>query len=386
MSALKSLRAAASHARWHAHLPSRGVLAVEGRDARKLLQGLVTSDVTKLDEGPQYTGFLSLQGRVLLDAFLLPGPSGSVLVEAEHAALPELASHLSRYRLRSKVKVRDATDEYGVFAIAAAMHVAGEIGDGEAACDGGAWVDPRLPDLLGARMLQPRSASPPDWLLNSHEVSDDLHHLLLLLLGVPNGAAQLGPVGSALPLEANLEKLEGVSFRKGCYLGQELTARTHFRGVVRKRLAPVVDADFMPEPSDAAAADDVNGAFAHLAPLERRLAAAILDDARPPNNPPQHDTSSTATSPQPEGDGDDDDGGESESTSLIEVESGKSAGRLRYMHPALGLGIALMRTNLLEGGATPLLTPPPSSGVPALRSYTPSWWHEPEEPAEEGED
>ena len=68
---LQRLRAAARAPRWHASLPSRGVLVVEGKDARKLVQGLVTSDVTRLDDGPQFTSFLTPQGRVLHDAFLV---------------------------------------------------------------------------------------------------------------------------------------------------------------------------------------------------------------------------------------------------------------------------------------------------------------------------
>ena len=94
------------HKTWHAVLPGRGVLALEGRDTRKLLQGLVTSDVTALEEGgqPQHTAFLAHNGRMLFDAFLIPGhDAGSVLVEAEAAAIPALAAHLRRYKLRSKV-------------------------------------------------------------------------------------------------------------------------------------------------------------------------------------------------------------------------------------------------------------------------------------------
>ena len=94
------------HKTWHAVLSGRGVLALEGRDTHKLLQGLVTSDVTALEEGsqPQHTAFLAHNGRMLFDAFLIPGhDAGSVLVEAEAAAIPALAAHLRRYKLRSKV-------------------------------------------------------------------------------------------------------------------------------------------------------------------------------------------------------------------------------------------------------------------------------------------
>ena len=76
---------------WQTALPSRGVLVVEGRDSRKLVNGLVTSDVTQLGAGPQYTAFLSVQGRVLYDAFLIGGVEGSLLIDVEAASLPGLA-------------------------------------------------------------------------------------------------------------------------------------------------------------------------------------------------------------------------------------------------------------------------------------------------------
>ena len=102
------------HRTWHAVLSGRGVLALEGRDTHKLLQGLVTSDVTALEEGgqPQHTAFLAHNGRMLFDAFLIPGPADSVLIEAEAAAIPALAAHLRRYKLRSKVMTHHQTAEH----------------------------------------------------------------------------------------------------------------------------------------------------------------------------------------------------------------------------------------------------------------------------------
>ena len=108
------------------------------------------------------------------------------------------------------------------------------------------------------------------------EVSSLAYEWQLALLGVPNGMADL-PSGEALPLESNLELLGGVSFSKGCYLGQELTARTHFRGVIRKRLLPIVESCLL---SEARSSDEPDGgcppSLLHLPPLERQLAAAAL--------------------------------------------------------------------------------------------------------------
>ena len=217
---------------WHTVLPDRAVLAVEGADSRKLLQGLTTANIDELVDGgaPLYTGFLSAPGRVLFDALLYPADGGGVLVDVDASVLPALTQHLKRYKLRSKVALRDASDELEVLAMC---------GGDAAALDSGAWPDPRLP-LLGRRALRPRGGggggvAPP---AGSAPAPADLYGLQAALLGVPNGAAEL-PTAEALPLESNLELLSGVSFAKGCYLGQELTARAKFRGEVRRRLMPV---------------------------------------------------------------------------------------------------------------------------------------------------
>ena len=267
-----------------ARLASRGVLRIEGRDARKLLQGLVTSDVTLLDAAPQYTCFLSAQGRVLHDAFLVSGPDGSVLLDSELSAQAELTAHLKRYKLRSKVTIRDATDELAVVASWDDGSVGAAAADVRPPSEGGHWADPRLPQL-GSRLLWPAREAAPTAVsqIDAAEVIADVYDARLALLGVPNGQAHLPP-GEALPLESNLELLNAISFTKGCYLGQELTARTNFRGVVRKRLAPLVLADVAEraecgggggdEPAAAAAVS------AGLPEWERRLAGWAADGAR----------------------------------------------------------------------------------------------------------
>ena len=169
------------HKTWHAVIPGRGVLALEGRDTRKLLQGLVTNDVTALEDQPQHAAFLAHNGRMLFDAFLIPGPADSVLIEAEAASIPALAAHLRRYKLRSKVTFTDRTEEFAVVAIcgqdAAASAAAARTPD-----SGAAWADMRL-EALGYRQLVPRvslaaaaavlpPAAPPELLkqLASHAV------------------------------------------------------------------------------------------------------------------------------------------------------------------------------------------------------------------------
>ena len=354
----ETMLAAMRHRRWHAPLLDRAVLAVEGADSKKLLQGLTTADVDALEAGPLYTAFLSAQGRVLFDAFLVAGPGGSVLLDVEQQAVTGLAAHIKRYKLRSKATVRDASSEYQVVA-AAGSSAAGALPTAGSPCEGGAWADPRLPSLLGYRVLHRREASRPAWLDDSAETSAALYAFQLRLLGVPCGARDLPP-SEALPLESNLELLNAISFRKGCYLGQELTARTQFRGVVRKRLLPVVDAQWVPSPSlsnvgGAAAAETSMHAFSHLPCAERKLAERLLSA---PDTGQMQLPSSMLHESEPS----DDDG------TLRDPRGGKAA-TLRSFDATLGIGMALCRLDALREGAS-LVAP----HRPPLIPLKPTWW------------
>ena len=359
----------AQHASWHAPLRNRGVLAVEGADARKLLQGLVTSNVAELDERPQHAGFLSVQGRLLHEAFLVSAPEGGVLIDAERAALPALSAQIRRYRLRSKASVRDASAELEVVAV-----VGQEVAEAAStpACEGGAWADPRLP-YLGHRLLRARDASqPPDWLRPSAEVGAELHALQLALLGVPSGERQLWP-NETFPLEANLDLLGSISFAKGCYLGQELTARTHFRGVVRKRLAPLVDARLLPRGRGGDMSSvPLLPAFAHLPEPEARLAGLVIggidvNAATPHAESGMADEGTTGgavdagTIPRADGD--------------LQDASGAKLGSMRAYDAQLGVGLALCRLQALQddraSSASGALT---WEAGPALAPLRPSWW------------
>ena len=360
---LHSLRmlTAMRHLRWHALLVDRAVLAVEGADSKKLLQGLTTADVDALEAGPLYTAFLSAQGRVLFDAFLVAGPGGSVLLDVEQQAVTGLAAHIKRYMLRSKATVRDASSEYQVVA-AAGSSAAGAVANPPTAgspCEGGVWVDPRLPSLLGYRVLHRREATRPAWLDGSAETSAALYAFQLSLLGVPCGARDLPP-SEALPLESNLELLNAISFHKGCYLGQELTARTKFRGVVRKRLLPVVDAQRCPSHSSsnvggAAAAETSMHAFSHLPYAERTLAERLLS------------ASDTGQKQLPSSAHDESEPSDDEGT-LRDPRGGKAA-TLRSFNTTLGIGMALCRLDALREGA--LLVAPHR---PPLIPLKPTWW------------
>ena len=179
-------------------------------DVIAFLQGLVTNDVT--GTLPAYAGLLTPQGKTLFDFLVWPGAAGEVLIDCEAEAAEDLAKRLSLYRLRRKIAI--AVDA-GV-----AVHWQAEMGDGGAA-------DPRLA-ALGQRWLAP--------VTDSDEAADVDWRAHRLALGVPEGRAELGDI---LWLETNAAELHGVSFGKGCYIGQENTARMNWRSKVNRRLVVV---------------------------------------------------------------------------------------------------------------------------------------------------
>ncbi|WP_369025580.1 folate-binding protein YgfZ [Qipengyuania sp. RANM35] len=182
----------------------------EGEDVAAFLQGLVTNDVTGLL--PVYAGLLTPQGKMLFDFIVWPAGHGELLLDCEASAAEELAKRLSLYRLRRKIDI--AVDP------AVAVHWQKEPGDGGAA-------DPRLADL-GQRWLAPAN--------EADEPADAAWLAHRLALGVPEGRADMQDI---LWLETNAVELNGVSFTKGCYVGQENTARMNWRQKVNRRLVVV---------------------------------------------------------------------------------------------------------------------------------------------------
>jgi folate-binding protein YgfZ len=198
----------------HERLFSRAVVRIapagDGEDAAQFLQGLVTNDVT--GALPAYAALLTAQGKMLFDFLVWPGSDGALLLDCEAGVAEELVKRLSLYRLRRKLAI--AVDpSIGVFWQA-------ELGDGGA-------VDPRLADL-GQRWVAAVS--------DEDQAVDDAYLRHRLALGVPEGRAELGDV---LWLEANAAELNGVSFAKGCYVGQENTARMNWRQKVNRRVLVV---------------------------------------------------------------------------------------------------------------------------------------------------
>jgi hypothetical protein len=185
-------------------LSDRALVRVSGEDIRGFLQGLVTNDV--MGSLPAWAALLTPQGKCLFD-FLIWGDGDDILLDCEAAAADDLVKRLSIYRLRRKVEI--ARDD------SIAVHWAPGGGEGVA--------DPRLPEL-GRRWLAPAGEPANGWV--EHR----------LRLGVCEGHAELGDI---LWLECNAAELNGVSFTKGCYVGQENTARMNWRAKVNRRLVVV---------------------------------------------------------------------------------------------------------------------------------------------------
>ncbi len=241
-------------------LPHRALLTVAGEDRTAFLQGLVSNDVTRAGAASAiWSAFLTPQGRFLHE-FFMAERDGALVLEAEGARRADLVKRLSLYRLRSKVSVAPL-DGWSVYAAwspdgaAAIPALAADAPAGAAApfAGGLAFVDPRLA-AAGLRLWLPTGAE--DGLTAAGLVAGtmaewDAHRIRL---GLPDGSRDLVPE-KAILLENGFDELKGVDWQKGCYMGQELTARTKYRGLVRKRLMPVTIDGPVPAPGAAITLD-----------------------------------------------------------------------------------------------------------------------------------
>src|SRR5579864_3130650 len=226
----------------YAELPARGVLEVAGEDRVAFLQGLVTNDVTKVSsERVIFAALLTAQGRYLFDFFIFAW-GDALYLDTEAARIDDLKRRLGIYKLRSKVSLADASTRFVVAAGFGGQ--AGEtlglttLGAAKPFAAGIAYADPRLAEL-GLRFAVPREAGfgalEAAGFTHADAAQYDRHRLAL---GVPDGSRDL-PVEKALLLEAGFDELNAIDWQKGCYMGQELTARTKYRALVKKRLLPV---------------------------------------------------------------------------------------------------------------------------------------------------
>ena len=237
-------------------LPDRGVVSVTGPDALGFLDNLVTNDLGLLDtQEAIHAALLTPQGKILFEFFVVKTPAG-FLLETALDQTAALAKRLSLYKLRAKVEIKDAPGE---------VIVACSFGDVRARPPGAiAFVDPRN-GRLGDRMLLPAPAV-GDLVAKTAARRMPLAHVTAhrIALGVPEAGRDY-TLGDTFPHEADFDLLHGVSFTKGCYVGQEVVARMQNKTVVRKRVVRVTGATVLAAGTEVKAGEAVIGSIGSVA-------------------------------------------------------------------------------------------------------------------------
>jgi folate-binding protein YgfZ len=224
-----------------AFLPDRGVVKVAGDDARKFLNGLLTTDMDTVGpERARFAALLTPQGKIVVDCIVAEAPAaqgGGFFIDCPRPQASSLVTKLNFYKLRAKVIAEDLSETLGVLAV----------WDGAGATSYGlAYEDPRLP-ALGRRIMLPRHLvkdAVAAFGATLVEAADyDAHRIAL---GVPLGGSDFA-YGDAFPHEADMDQLGGVDFDKGCYVGQEVVSRMEHRGNARTRIVGVEYAGAAPQ-------------------------------------------------------------------------------------------------------------------------------------------
>ena len=226
-------------------LADRGVVEVAGADATQFLHGLVTNDVQRLGRGEaRFCALLAPQGKILFDFLLFvvgEGEGRRYLLDCPKALESDLIKRLSLYRLRSMVTIASLSDQLAVFALTEAPQA------GSAALV--VAPDPRA-ETLGFRAIAPR-----DSLEAGAERAD--YDARRVAAGVPEGGVDFS-YGEAFPHEVNMDLLAGVDFKKGCFVGQEVVARTQHRGLARRRITRYRAVGGAPEPGTPVKAGEMD--------------------------------------------------------------------------------------------------------------------------------
>jgi folate-binding protein YgfZ len=217
-----------------AFLPDRGVVKVAGDDARNFLNGLITTDVDGLRPGlGRFGALLTPQGKIIVDFLITEAPGGhggGFLIDCPKALAETLATKLKFYKLRAKVVVENLSGDLGVLAA----------WDGRLAAQPDlAFADPR-DERLGYRILIPEQLKEKLASLIGAELVDAAgYEAQRIASGVPRGGLDF-MYGDAFPHETNMDRLAGVDFDKGCYVGQEVVSRMQHRGTARTRSVKVL--------------------------------------------------------------------------------------------------------------------------------------------------
>ena len=409
--------------RGYTKLINRSFIAVGGPDAAKFLNGIITSKVVPSDD-PEfddtqaiYTSFLNSKGRVLADSFIYPVRDISILQDLVRDLLPPIKSHgeniqdfdvdylidcdtevasalfksLKLYKLRACVSIAPVpSDTVSLWSIWDDTSVSEVYPVYDATYSGlyspeahnfAAFSDLRSPGF-GLRMITPSEVTPLDILSQGileaspslEEVSLDSYNVRRILYGIPEGSREL-PFARALPLESCIDFMGGINFNKGCYVGQELTIRSHHHGVVRKRIIPVV---FYPSSSNEEV--DVDLSYDPSSPVATEIdtsaclvGSSIVDltprSTKAPGNSP--------FAPSPFA---------SKGTSTeAEPKSSPSSRPVGSIIAAIGnIGLALVRIEQFAAADAKLAINVPNARnnlqhYILVRGFQPFWWPQPEE-------
>lgn len=216
-----------------AHLSDRGVVAVTGADAVKFLNGLVTNEIAHLKEGEAaHAGLLSPQGKILFD-FLSVRVSEGFLLDTAVDKAADLVKRLSLYKLRAAVEIKCVSEKFSLLALwGDQLSSPGETSETQS------FTDPRHA-ALGLRILADRRFAADIASATNGSITDaKAYHAHRIALGVPEGGKDFD-FGDAYPHEADFDLFNGVSFKKGCYVGQEVVSRMQHKTVVRKRVVRI---------------------------------------------------------------------------------------------------------------------------------------------------
>lgn len=248
-------------------LSDRGVVEVAGADAVKFLHGLLTNDVKSLKPGEaRFAALLSPQGKILVDflVFAKEAEEGAAfLLDCPSALVADLLRRLTFYKLRANISITDRSDEF----VSLAFPDAAEKPQVETFA---LAPDPRSPSL-GWRGLARRDAAAP-----IDAATRESYEARRIAAGVPAGGVDFA-YGDAFPHEANMDRLAGVDFKKGCFVGQEVVSRMKHRGTVRKRVTPFHAEGAAPAPGTPITAGEVEIGVTGSAAGEEGLALIRLD-------------------------------------------------------------------------------------------------------------
>lgn len=252
-------------------LEDRGVVRVAGADAARLLQGLITSDLGRLSHQPAIlAGLLTPQGKILFDFFVVKAGDGFLLDVARQSSAG-LASRLGFYKLRASVTIADVSGAH----LVAAIWGGGPPPEPPAHSGAVCYADPRRAEL-GWREIVPLASEGARATLAETASTLD-YHAHRIAVGVPEGGRDY-TLGDTFPHEALFDRLGGVDFDKGCYVGQEVVSRMEHRSTARKRVVPLVGEAALTSGVPVLAGDVVIGMVGSVA-SSRGLALLRLDRA-----------------------------------------------------------------------------------------------------------